>query len=778
MTDHGGSTSDFEPESVVDALAAAVAGAMPVLAARIPAGPAATLGRLGVPPEQRTDRHRQVGPLVTRQAPGRPVAGRAVAVTASGVHRRPVRAVAAGRPGGSGERPEPAESPVLAGVRSLGPLLAERLLGALEIAVERLPMDVPAGLVRAAAGTTGAAAAATGAAARPRAVAMVTRVGDSAAVDAVALLDGLRPGASALVGTLVATMARHPAVAPLLAVDASGEDEAGVAARHGTAYLAMATATAVAVLRELDAPRVGAGAPAVVGTALGALADLLPTVPMPAAYPDALLAQRRAEYLLPRAHSGAVEAGDHLIALVEGEFPTRADFSGNGLVAVVDGGVAIRTGVEAGPVRVLLRVLAEPPTTVDTLPWDEVVEVSWTAATGAATLTGPDEAALRPARVYTPPWPGEYRVRVHASGRDEPGEERYELHVWSAPAAEEVVHKRADRLGHLLRGEPVPPAVVAPEAAYRWVGRSALGDAATVTVVAGRSAEDVLRGFGADPAAPASLAELLREVTVDPWVAVLSDGGHVLAVEFNGYQGAGRPVLDAVSRGGRAASMFWNVNALTRLSFARDGTVLGSFEPGLEAPPDDPDAVAALDGLDLEDYRDRTGKGLVAVERFTGRGLREEDLARIAQADVAYRILPLLPALYAEERRPDGSRRWPGRGPLGADTDLLARLPDARLREFAWWAAGEAVAHAGMAGHPAVAATMAARALTPEAELLARESQRTGRGEHHWMWMALHRATNPDPLGAAIGTLDAARYAAGGQAADLLDRARRQLTCN
>jgi Family of unknown function (DUF6461) len=427
-------------------------------------------------------------------------------------------------------------------------------------------------------------------------------------------------------------------------------------------------------------------------------------------------------------------------------------------------------------VRVLLRILAEPPTTVDTVPWDEVVEVGWTAA-GAATLTGPDEGAPRPARAYTPPWPGDYRVRVHATGRDEePGEERYELHVWSAPAGQEVVHKRTDRLGHLLRGEPVPPPVLAPEAAYRWVGKSALGDAATVTVVAGRSPEEVLRGFGADPAAPTSLAELQQEMTLDPWVAVLSDGGHVLAVEFNGYQGAGRPVLEAVSHGARAASMFWNVNALTRLSFARDGTVLGSFEPGLEPPPaGDPATVAALDGLDLEDYRDRTGKGLVAVERFTGRGIREEDLARIAQADVAYRILPLLPALYGEERLPDGSRRWPGQGPLGADTDLLATLPEPRLRDLAWWAAGEAVAHAGMADHPAVAASTAARVLTPEAELLARESQRTGRGEHHWMWMALHRATDPDPLGAAIGALDAARYALGGGAADLLDRARRRL---
>ena len=44
------------------------------------------------------------------------------------------------------------------------------------------------------------------------------------------------------------------------------------------------------------------------------------------------------------------------------------------------------------------------------------------------------------------------------------------------------------------------------------------------------------------------------------------------------------------------------------------------------------------------------------------------------------------------------------------------------------------------------------------------------------MWMTLHRATNPDPLAAAIGALDAARYAVGAAAADLLDRARHHIT--
>jgi hypothetical protein len=84
--------------------------------------------------------------------------------------------------------------------------------------------------------------------------------------------------------------------------------------------------------------------------------------------------------------------------------------------------------------------------------------------------------------------------------------------------------------------------------------------------------------------------------------------------------------------------MFWNVNALTRLSFARAGEVLASFEPGLGEPSADEEVVTALAGLDLRDFHDRTEKGLVAVERFTGRGLYPEDLEDLDRLAVAYRI--------------------------------------------------------------------------------------------------------------------------------------------
>jgi hypothetical protein len=175
------------------------------------------------------------------------------------------------------------------------------------------------------------------------------------------------------------------------------------------------------------------------------------------------------------------------------------------------------------------------------------------------------------------------------------------------------------------------------------VKRSALDIAATVTVVTGSSVEEVLRAFGADPKRPESLRAIANDVngrmSIDPWVAVLEAGTAMLAIEYNGFQGSNEAVMRRASARGRAASMFWNVNAMTRLSFAENGQLLASFEP-----PEDVDAgpavAAALDGLDFDDYRNKTAKGLVAVQRFTGRGTTARDLDQIEAADTAFRITP------------------------------------------------------------------------------------------------------------------------------------------
>lgn len=73
-----------------------------------------------------------------------------------------------------------------------------------------------------------------------------------------------------------------------------------------------------------------------------------------------------------------------------------------------------------------------------------------------------------------------------------------------------------------------------------------------------------------------------------------------------------------------------------------------------------------------------------------------------------------------------------------------------------------------------MAATLAGRALTPAAERVARASGLMG-GSDHQMWLALHEAGSPDPLGAAVRTVDRARWVFGPAAAGFLDRVRARM---
>jgi hypothetical protein len=566
------------PENVVAALVTPVSAAMPVLIARIPAVLAAELGRTGVRTGTRTERP-------------------------------------AGRRGASSS------------------LLAERILPVLEPVIAGLDTagapDLSPYLGRPPGGRVG----------------FVHSSRDGQAVSAAALLNTLRPGTSELVAVLCRRLAGHGQIAPLLAVSPRDDTEETIAAEHGAAYLALGVALANAVVVQCPVIRgpLFSPAAATVGLGLSAASALLSRVPMPDAYATALLEKVRADYRLPRGASGNVPVAGHLFALTEGPFPDAADFSGNGLVAVVPGGVVIRTGRDEGNVHVMVRALAEPPRLrVDS--WDEVIDVSWHAARGLASVVGPDAPGDDRLRQATPPWPGDYRLRAHATGRDDADDtESYLLEVWQAPSAPQVAHKRTDRLGHRLRGEPEPDQRPAPEREYRWIRDTELCEAATITVVTEADVSEVLTAFGADPEYPEPLKDgdgaIAPLFTADPWVAVLDAGTAVIAVEYNGFQGANQAVLERASVGGRAASMFWNINGVTRLSFAEDGEVFASYEPfGPLEKDTGPAVAAALEGLDFSDHRDKEEKGLVAVERFAGRGITQGDLDRIEGANVAYRI--------------------------------------------------------------------------------------------------------------------------------------------
>jgi hypothetical protein len=492
----------------------------------------------------------------------------------------------------------------------LGDVLAERLLGALELAVDRLAVDIPGDLV----------------AGLPRPA--VTRFGlvamseQSATKQAVAIVEQVHPGATELVVDLVEAL-RDKAAVP----DATG-DEAAIAARHGAAHLALAVIVSTAVLRSLGTAVAGA-TPAIVGAALGAAAIVVPATPKPAAYAAAVLAKRRAEYRLPASASVSAVVTDHRFWITEGSTPTDVDFSGNGLVAAVPDGVVVRTGVAEGHVRISVLVLAEPPDELELTGWDEVVELGWTAPEGGAVVCGDAPGYRHHRRWESPPWPGDYRVRVHATGRDD-AEDSYLVVMWRAPAAPEVVHKKTDRLGHRLRGEPEPPRVVPPDAGHRWIAKTSLNEAATITVVQGLTPDEVIRTFGGDPAMPVTFESIIERGGYVPALAVLAVDDVVLAVEENGFQGSDRGTLTALSRNGKAASLYWNVNANFRLTVAERGNLVYAGDPRHE-----PGAPHTED-LDFEDFRHRKATGLTVVARFTGRGMTADDLAAIYAADRAY----------------------------------------------------------------------------------------------------------------------------------------------
>jgi hypothetical protein len=293
--------------------------------------------------------------------------------------------------------------------------------------------------------------------------------------------------------------------------------------------------------------------------------------------------------------------------------PDDADFAANGLVVVVPDGLVVRTGAAEGTVMVTLSVVEHEPV-AQLQQWDEIVDVSVSLST--PTLATRHETLELPAG-------GDYRARVQARRRDigveegPSGGEAYEVVIWPAAPAPGRVVRATDRLGHRLRGEPEPAAVDRPELVYRPVEELYVD--ATITVVVGLALSEVVTAFGADPT-PRPPGDRFFDGLVCLELTPLGPSDHrqpgVLVVEPSHYRATERPVLEALSRTGRAASMFWNVNAVTRLSLAENGELLDSFEWFDEASH--PDVLSLLEGLDVFTNADNVARGMLVIERFTG----------------------------------------------------------------------------------------------------------------------------------------------------------------
>ncbi|MGW7079763.1 DUF6461 domain-containing protein [Streptomyces sp. NPDC054866] len=242
-----------------------------------------------------------------------------------------------------------------------------------------------------------------------------------------------------------------------------------------------------------------------------------------------------------------------------------------------------------------------------------------------------------------------------------------------------------------------------------------LEQAATFTAVHGGDEDAVIRLFGGNPEQwrPLRLEEL-REHYESDLILVSRSGPAVIVVENNNYQGSREEVLRPLSRHGRTASAFWNVNAVSQLSLAEDGLISSAFE--MITPEDTfgarPDAwQPLLEGLNLDDDH-LWGTGLAAVERATGARFdnswvhgphRAVEITRVPQYLLGQGLIdsPLL------KREPFIS--------------YLAGLGPSLLKPMRHHALDLALAHAHLREHPLAVAALTAATLPADARVRLRE---------------------------------------------------------
>ncbi|MFJ2771096.1 DUF6461 domain-containing protein [Streptomyces sp. NPDC087300] len=257
--------------------------------------------------------------------------------------------------------------------------------------------------------------------------------------------------------------------------------------------------------------------------------------------------------------------------------------------------------------------------------------------------------------------------------------------------------------------------MTSPQYLQRLLADLGLEQAATFTAVHGGDEDAVIRLFGGDPEQSCLLPlEELRDHYDSDLILVSRSGPAVVVVENCNHQGSREEVLRPLSRHGRTASAYWNVNAVSQLSLAEDGLIASAFE--MLVPEDvfgsHPEAwQPLLQGLNLEDDN-LWGTGLAAVERATGarfdgawaRGPhRAVKITRVPEYLLGQGLVdsPLL-------------RREPF-------TSYLADLGPSLLRPMRRHALDLALAHAGLREHPLAAAALAAAIIPADARVRLRE---------------------------------------------------------
>lgn len=151
--------------------------------------------------------------------------------------------------------------------------------------------------------------------------------------------------------------------------------------------------------------------------------------------------------------------------LDDGEIPVHSADWSHGLIApMLQGGALVRTGIQSGYVRVCIRAEREPAKKIDeSWPWEEIVEATVTAPRNRLRLESLDYGPPAPDMPLTTADTTQYRVRVHAIGRDAPSQttqvppEEYLLLIWPAESAPTHTLRTSSRLEEEERAEAAHP---------------------------------------------------------------------------------------------------------------------------------------------------------------------------------------------------------------------------------------------------------------------------------------------------------------------------------
>ena len=154
---------------------------------------------------------------------------------------------------------------------------------------------------------------------------------------------------------------------------------------------------------------------------------------------------------------------------------------------------------------------------------------------------------------------------------------------------------------------------------YDWVDEL---EAFCFTAVVGLDRGETVRRLGGDPdrSQPRTFDECFWKADGPQWAQVAAVDTGVLVAEHNGWRG--EETVEMLSRGGRLACFFRNVQAVMHFVYAVDGRVVAEFDPLMYRHPDCQAIASELDGLRFGLFAAESS-ALSLLQRLTGVHVRQ-----------------------------------------------------------------------------------------------------------------------------------------------------------